>query len=117
MSEHTYTMGSEVIDISWVTATRAADLSGLSRSMIDYLSREKLVMASGSPGRHRGRQRRYSFGDVVTLRIVARLLASGIEVERLRKALRQLQRRTKHIRPESLPFRYLVTNGQELFFQ
>ena len=100
-----------------VTARVAAHLSGLSLAMIDYLGREELVLPSASPGRIRGRRRSFSFGDVVTLRIVARLLSSGIEIRRLKDQLQRLKVRLAAITPEEIPYRYLVTDGCELFIE
>lgn len=101
--------------IQCVNAKRAAELSGLSVAMIDYLARTKIVIPSGSPPGKRGLRRRFTFGDVVSLKIIASLLDSGLEISRLTKALRELLSRFKDMPPGPLPFRYVVTNGVELF--
>ena len=85
--------------------------------MLDYLCREDLVTPSASNQRGRGRQRRYTFGDVVVLRMVGRLLSSGIEVSKIRRGLRELQRRTNNISPGNIPFRLVVTDGTDVFLK
>jgi DNA-binding transcriptional MerR regulator len=100
-----------------VDASRACALSGISRPMLDYLCREDLVTPSASNQRGRGRQRRYTFGDVVVLRMVGRLLSSGIEVSKIRRGLRELQRRTNNISPGNIPFRLVVTDGTDVFLK
>jgi DNA-binding transcriptional MerR regulator len=85
--------------------------------MIDYLGREELVLPTGSTTRVRGRRRSFSFGDVVTLRIIRRLLDSGIEIRRLKAQLRDLKGRLSALTPDDLPFRYLVTDGCHLYFE
>jgi DNA-binding transcriptional MerR regulator len=85
--------------------------------MLDYLCREDLVTPSASNQRGRGRQRRYTFGDIVVLRMVGRLLSSGIEVSRIRRGLRELQRRTNNISPGNIPFRLVVTDGTDVFLK
>lgn len=103
--------------VQCVDAQRACALSGVSRPMLDYLSREEMLLPSGSSDRKRGKRRLYTFGDVVVLRVIGRLLASGIEVRRLRRGLKKLQQRTAASTPGELSFRYLVTNGAEIFLK
>jgi DNA-binding transcriptional MerR regulator len=96
---------------------KAAALSGLTPYMLDYLCRQK-ILAPTFPGRRgRGHARKYSFGDVVMLRALARLLNAGVSVERLKKALRALRSQHKNISRESLPSRYLVTDGTRVFLR
>jgi DNA-binding transcriptional MerR regulator len=110
-------MTKKLIPVHLVDARRACKLSLLSRTMLDYLTREGFVVPSGSTDRRRGKPRLYTFGDIVTLRIIARLLASGIEIRRLRKSLRLLRQQMAGAPPGGLPFRFLVTNGKEVFFE
>jgi DNA-binding transcriptional MerR regulator len=95
----------------------AARASGLTPAMLDYLCREKVLVPSTPGQRGRGRPRRYSFGDVVMLRVLSRLLAAGISVQRLKKALQSLRRFHKAIRPLSLPADYLVTDGRRAYLR
>lgn len=65
--------------------------------------------------RGRGRQRRYTFGDVVILRVLEKLLAKGVSVKRLKESLISLRKFHPDISPDSLPASYLVTDGEEVF--
>ena len=65
------------------SAKTAAHLTGLTAPMLDYLVREGFIAPSGSIERGRGKPRLFTFGDLVTLRVLARLLSSGIEIRRL----------------------------------
>ena len=95
----------------------AASLSGLTRAMIDYLCREKVLVPSTRGQRGRGRPRKYSFGDVVMLRIISHLLKAGISVRRLKGALRALRHHHKDITRTSFPTKYLVTDGRRVFLR
>ncbi len=77
--------------------------------MVDYLCRARvLVPTRAHPGR--GRDRWYSFGDVVMLRVLKHLLDCGISVSKLRKGLEAIRKRHPEITPDSLPERYLLIN-------
>ena len=96
---------------------KAARLSGLNRTMVDYLCRQGILVPSLPKHRGRGRQRRYSFGDVVMLRVIAKLLDNGISVMRLKQALVALRKHHSQITPTSLPGSYLVTDGRQVFLK
>ena len=93
----------------------AAKLSGLPVTMVNYLGRTDVLVPSRPKERKRGRARRYTLGDVVMLRILASLLASGISVARLKKSLKAFRKYHPEITPTSLPARYLVTNGIRVY--
>ena len=93
----------------------AARLSGLRPAMVDYLCRAKiLVPTPDRPGR--GRDRWYSFGDVVMLRVLKHLLDCGISVSKLRKGLEAVRKRHPEITRDSLPEKYLVINAGRLIY-
>jgi DNA-binding transcriptional MerR regulator len=95
----------------------AARHSLLTRAMLDYLCREKVVVPSLPAKRGRGRPRRYSFGDLVLLRALEKLLSAGVSVRRVRKALQTLREYFGDISPERLPTHYLVTDGAGVYLQ
>ncbi|MEQ9111883.1 MAG: MerR family transcriptional regulator [Rhodospirillaceae bacterium] len=101
------------------SVSQAAKLSGVKKSMIDYLCRtEILVPTYPTKGqRSRGRPRLYSFGDVVMLRVLRGLLESGISVARLKKSLQSLRKYHKEITPKSLPKKFLVSDGQNVYLK
>jgi len=96
-----------------VTILQAAQLSGLSTHMITYLGRNDILAPRV---RGRGRARLYTFSDVLFLRVIADLLAQGIEVTRLKKALQRTRDECElWIDIRKAPRRYLVTDGTEVF--
>jgi DNA-binding transcriptional MerR regulator len=70
------------------TAVQAARLTGCTEAQLRYWQRTGLVR----PAKREGATgpRRYSFRDLVALRVVGSLLDSGLSLARIRKALRYL---------------------------
>jgi DNA-binding transcriptional MerR regulator len=66
------------------TAAQAARLTGCSRSQLSSWERIGLVVPTP------GRTRRYSFQDLVALRVVTSLLDAGLSLARIRRAVRYL---------------------------
>lgn len=99
------------------TATQAAVLAGISPAMLNYLCREEIVVPTKSASRGHGAPRKYSFGDVVALRLVARLSAAGVSVLRLRKAMQRLRKIHPKITLTSLPGSHVVTDGRDLYIR
>ena len=95
----------------------AARLSDLTATMVDYLCRQGIIVPSAAFKPGRGRRRLYTFGDVVMLRAVGRLLATGLSVERLKLGLTKLRTLHPEITPTSLPGRFLMSDGRDLFFR
>jgi DNA-binding transcriptional MerR regulator len=106
-------MSDSVIDT--FSAKQAADLSGLSMHMLNYLGRYQFVEPSGNQRRSRGVARRYEFADLLLLRVIARLLENGISVLRLRRALDGLRARGGAV--ELLVRRFVITDGYNLLLQ
>jgi DNA-binding transcriptional MerR regulator len=99
------------------TIKQAARLSKLSLTMVEYLCRTEVLRPSGCHRRGRGCRREYSFGDVVLLRAIAKLLENGISVSKLKKSLLRLRRHHPEITSEALPASLLVTDGKQVFFR
>jgi DNA-binding transcriptional MerR regulator len=96
-----------------VSVTQAAALTGLSVHMITYLGRTEILTPSR---RGRGRPRLYTFSDVLFLKVIADLLARGIEVKRLKQSLQRARSECElWIDIRRAPRRYLVTDGTEVF--
>jgi DNA-binding transcriptional MerR regulator len=96
-----------------VSIAQASALSGLSTHMITYLGRIDVLTPTV---RGRGRTRLYTFSDVLFLKVIAQLLARGIEVKRLKSELRHARTECEMwIDIRRMPRRYLVTDGTELF--
>jgi hypothetical protein len=101
----------------WFPAARAARLAGLSPAMLNYLCRENIVEPSCSCPRGNGKPRHFCFGDIVALRLVARLSKAGISPLRLKKGLRYLKQFQPQITLRSLPAAYLVTDGEVIYLR
>lgn len=65
------------------TAAQAARLTGTTPSQVAYWARSGLVVPTGRPAR-------YAFRDLVALRVVGALLASGLSPTRVRRAIGHL---------------------------
>ena len=99
-----------------VPILEAAALSGLSTHMITYLGRYDILQPSGTSSPRRGRARRYTFCDIIFLKVIAILLDKGIEIKRLRKSLQIAKDEvSKWIDIRSAPAKLLITDGTELF--
>jgi DNA-binding transcriptional MerR regulator len=101
----------------WFSARRAAKLAGLTLPMLNYLCRNGVVEPTCNCRRGHGRARHYSFGDVVALRVVARLSTTGVQPLRLKNALRGLRRFHPEITAKSLPATHIVSNGRDVFLR
>jgi DNA-binding transcriptional MerR regulator len=99
---------------NWYPTATAASLSGLTPHMVNYLCRVGLVEPSCEGPRGHGSRRRYSFGDLVALRLVARLSKSGVSFLRLREGLDRLRKLNPEIRLQSLPGNHFVTDGFDI---
>lgn len=84
--------------------------------MLDYLARCGVLVPSLRKSSGRGRQRFYSFGDVVMLRALSALLQRGISVKALREALSTHQKLYERITRASDLHRFMVTDGSRIIF-
>lgn len=70
---------------------------GISYRQLDYWARTELVTPSIREGTGRGKQRLYSFEDVVELRVIKRLLDAGVSLQRVRSAVEELRRQRRSL--------------------
>lgn len=84
--------------------------------MLNYLCRHGVVTPSATTAPGRGRVRRYTYCDLILLRVVAKLLDQGISVLRFRKQCCLLKSRELNLRRLSA-CRYLVTDGSNVYFK
>ena len=80
-----------VIAQSFSTA-EVARLTGLSARQLDHWDREGFLRPSLEKASGYGSTRRYSFADVVRLRVAARLRAEGVGLARIRRCAEALAR-------------------------
>jgi DNA-binding transcriptional MerR regulator len=82
---------SNVISGGFSTA-QAARLTGLTPRQLDHWDRKGFLQPSLRKAKGYGSTRRYSFEDVVRLRVAARLRSAGVGLARLRRCEQALRR-------------------------
>ncbi|MGQ0678573.1 MAG: MerR family transcriptional regulator [Actinomycetota bacterium] len=60
---------------------------GISYRQLDYWARTKLVPPSIRPAKGSGSQRLYAFADLVDLKLIKKLLETGVSLQRVREAI------------------------------
>lgn len=74
---------------------------GISYRQLDYWATKKIVTPSVAGAQGSGSRRLYSFGDIVELRVIKKLLDAGVSLPKIRRALdfvrRDLQRPLKDV--------------------
>ncbi|MFP4636183.1 MAG: MerR family transcriptional regulator [Nitriliruptoraceae bacterium] len=83
-------VGDEVVGYRGPTVTR---IVGISYRQLDYWARTGLVEPTYRRAEGSGTQRLYSFDDIVRLRVVKRLLDTGVSLQKVRVAVEELRRR------------------------
>lgn len=81
----------DILEAGFSTA-RAARLTRLSPRQLDYWDRRGFLVPSLARAEGYGSARRYSFADLVRLRVAARLRAAGLGLERIQQAVHTLRR-------------------------
>ncbi|MGH3436123.1 MAG: MerR family transcriptional regulator [Sciscionella sp.] len=71
----------------------ACQIAGITYRQLDYWARTKLVAPSIRAAAGSGSQRLYSFKDVLVLKVVKRLLDTGVSLQNIRVAVEHLRRR------------------------
>ena len=82
---------SDVISSGFSTG-QAARLTGLSARQLDHWDRKGFLKPSLEGARGYGSKRRYSFADVVRMRVAARLRAAGVGLARIQRCAEALER-------------------------
>ncbi|MDQ1424616.1 MAG: hypothetical protein QOD72_2114 [Acidimicrobiaceae bacterium] len=80
MVEHTNAVAEDV----GFSGTRAAQIVGISYRQLDYWARTDLIRPSLSDATGSGSRRRYSYRDLLELKVIKNLLDAGIKLESVR---------------------------------
>jgi DNA-binding transcriptional MerR regulator len=96
------------------TAADIATISKLSLHTINYLAREGYLRPSYAKGTIRGRVRYYSYRDLVIARIIQKLTATGLELKRLKRAIKLLSQDSTWQGTDQ--FHLLATDGNQVFY-
>jgi DNA-binding transcriptional MerR regulator len=73
--------------------TTACQVAGITYRQLDYWARTSLVMPTVRDATGSGTQRLYSFKDILVLRVVKRLLDTGVSLQNIRVAVEHLRLR------------------------
>jgi DNA-binding transcriptional MerR regulator len=85
-----FTDGLPATDIGYRGASAAA-AAGISYRQLDYWDRTQLVVPSIQTATGSGSQRLYGFRDILVLKLVKRLLDTGVSLQQIRLAVEQLK--------------------------
>jgi DNA-binding transcriptional MerR regulator len=72
---------------------RTAEIVGITYRQLDYWARTNLIRPSLADATGSGSRRRYSYRDLLELRIVKQLLDAGIKLETVRDVFKELRAR------------------------
>jgi DNA-binding transcriptional MerR regulator len=72
-------------------APQVCKLVGITYRQLDYWARTRLIVPSLQQATGSGSQRRYSFTDVVQLKVIKRLLDAGMSLKKIRSAVEILR--------------------------
>ena len=90
------------------SGTRAAQIVGITYRQLDYWARTGLVRPSVAEAKGSGTQRRYSYRDLLRLKVIKSLLDAGIKLESVREVFDFLREQLG----EDVTTANLVINGK-----
>jgi DNA-binding transcriptional MerR regulator len=80
-------------------APQVCNLVGVTYRQLDYWARTGLILPSVQSAQGSGSQRLYSFGDIVQLKVVKRLLDAGMSLKKIRSAMDILREQLQSTTP------------------
>jgi DNA-binding transcriptional MerR regulator len=89
------------------SGTQAAKVVGITYRQLDYWARTDLIRPSLSDASGSGSRRRYSYTDLLELRVIKALLDAGIKLESVREVFSYLR---KHV-TDDIASAHLVISG------
>lgn len=96
------------------SAKNVHEITGLSLDTINYLGREGYLKPAYRKGSVRGKVRYYSYRDLLVARIIQKLTATGLELKRLKRAIKLLSQdetwQSEH------HFDLLTTDGRKIYY-
>jgi DNA-binding transcriptional MerR regulator len=92
------------------SGTKAASIVGISYRQLDYWARTDLIRPSLSDAMGSGSRRRYSYGDLLELKVIKTLLDAGIRLETVRTVFEYLR---EHVKTD-IASAHLVINGSSV---
>jgi hypothetical protein len=107
---------------SWFTTKEAKEITGFgSVMMMHYLVRERIVRPTRQGRKGKGKTLRYTYGDLVVLKAVKKILDAGVSTRKLKRAFSDFQQKYRHLSPEEIRARLAMKNsfavvGDEVVF-
>lgn len=98
-------MGNEFV--AGFSGKRAAEIVGITYRQLDYWARTDLIRPSLADAAGSGSRRRYSYKDLLELKVIKRLLDAGIRLESIRDAFDYLRQQLG----EDVASAHLVISG------
>lgn len=92
------------------SGTQAANVVGITYRQLDYWARTDLIRPSLSDASGSGSRRRYSYKDLLELRVIKTLLDAGIKLESVRDVFEYLR---EHVDAD-IASAHLVINGSSV---
>jgi DNA-binding transcriptional MerR regulator len=92
------------------SGTQAAKVVGITYRQLDYWARTDLIRPSLSDASGSGSRRRYSYKDLLELRVIKTLLDAGIKLESVREVFNYLR---EHVTTD-IASAHLVINGNSV---
>lgn len=90
------------------SGTQTAKVVGITYRQLDYWARTDLIRPSLSDASGSGSRRRYSYGDLLELKAIKKLLDSGIKLEQVRKVFEYLR---KHVTTDIASAHIVIDGG------
>ncbi len=92
------------------SGTQAASVVGITYRQLDYWARTELIRPSLSDATGSGSRRRYSYKDLLELRVIKTLLDAGIKLESVREVFNYLR---QHVTTD-ISSAHLVISGNSV---
>lgn len=89
------------------SGTQAAEIVGITYRRLDYWARTDLVRPSGTDATGSGSRRRYTYRDLLELKVIKKLLDAGIRLESIREVFDYMR---AHVDTD-ISAAHLVING------
>src|SRR6476659_3190918 len=93
-------------------------IAGITYRQLDYWARTDLLRPSITEARGSGTQRRYSYTDLVELKVIKRLLDAGVSLQSARRAIECLRRGGTEVATANLVLNgtqsVLASSGEEI---
>lgn len=105
--------GDNVQELSGFSSKQAGGLAGIGIDTVDYWATTGFIKPSLLDASGAGTKRRYSFADVLALRVAAELRKTGISLQSLRRVVEHL--RARGVQEPPLAGVYLLSDGIDVY--